>query len=560
MTDNQEVFLTKEEQLKEYLTCCVDFEYVCNTYFKIEDKRRGGNYPFELLDHQREVFNAYEDYTNVISNKYRQAGVTTLTCAYIAWKLNFFKNTKVAVIANTLDLAKQELFKKIMDFLNSLPDFLREGIEKDTEKYKIFDNGSQLLAKAASANFRGFSPNYLVCDELAFYDYGYEFYTAAKPTVSMGGKVFCISTPNGRSNIFYDIYDGARTKKNDFYPMELKWYHDRRLNKDLEWISGNDKVVEFDKEKQIELVKQGYKPTSAWYRNECKGLLDNKKRIAQELEGVFIGSGGTVIDDETIYKYEQKVSEPKEYEYFDKHFWIWKQPEPNKKYILASDVSLGAAEDYSTICIMDIETREQVAEYQGKVQPDVLGEIINIFGKKYNNAYVVVDVTGGIGISTVIKLIDLGYKNLHYSDVGEKNAKDRLKDFEKYDGRLPGFHIGKNRNELIFELEKAFRNEDVIVNSSRCISEVKTFIMINGRPDHSRSSHDDLIWALTMCIFVSQTAFGKINRGIEMTKNMINSWVVIDQHSLSQQNNADQETKPKNPNKNLDEFNTFFFM
>ena len=93
--DQDELIEEGNDLLQEYIKCSVDFEYTCKTYFKIEDKTRGGYYPFELLPHQREVFWNYEDYEKVITNKYRQSGITTLTCAYAAWKLVFFDHTKI---------------------------------------------------------------------------------------------------------------------------------------------------------------------------------------------------------------------------------------------------------------------------------------------------------------------------------------------------------------------------------------------------------------------------------------------------------------------------------
>ena len=68
-------------------------------------------------------------------------------------------------------------------------------------------------------------------------------------------------------------------------------------------------------------------------------------------------------------------------------------------------------ESSSTIEVIDFETREQVMEYQGKIPPDVLAEIVYNYGEKYK-AYVVVDITGGMGVTTVLKLVEMEYKNL----------------------------------------------------------------------------------------------------------------------------------------------------
>jgi hypothetical protein len=57
------------------------------------------------------------------------------------------------------------------------------------------------------------------------------------------------------------------------------------------------------------------------------------------------------------------------------------------------DVSRGDGEDASTI-VIDVTTMEQVMEY-GKIQPDLLAQIVEQYGDLYK-AYTVVDITGGM--------------------------------------------------------------------------------------------------------------------------------------------------------------------
>lgn len=522
------------EQQKEYIKCALDFSYYARTYLSIEDKTKGaGVYvPFELFPFQENIVDTYEKNDKVLTNKYRQAGITTLTCAYASWKLNFFPKTKIAVVANNLDLAKDELFTKIINFLDGLPDWLYTGIKdggKNTEKNKIFTNGSQIQARAAGKQgLRGYSPNFVIVDEVAFLEYGYEFWTSAGNSISTGGKVFFISTPNGRDRLFYEIYKGSRAKENDFFINEINWYEDERLNKDLKWVKGKDEIIEKDQNKFKELIIKGYKPTSSWFVKQCRTMNNDPKRIAQELEGKFVGSGGSVIEDEYI-SYQEKVNviEPISFAEENENMWIFKKPEEGKKYILTSDVSLGNADDFSTIQILDVETLEQVAEYQGKIPPDILGELIYKWATLYNNAYVVVDITGGYGVTTVLKLRELEYKNLHYSNVKSNTYKDRMDGLENYDKQFPGFVVGENRTWVIESLCRAMRENNIIIRSARSIIEFGTFIYVNNRPDHARGSHDDLLFALAMAVYVIESSFNQINKNIEMTKAMLSSWKVV---------------------------------
>ena len=55
---------------------------------------------------------------------------------------------------------------------------------------------------------------------------------------------------------------------------------------------------------------------------------------------------------------------------------------------------------------------------------------------------------------------------------------------------------------------------------------MNTFVFKNGRPDHMKGYHDDLLMAIAMCCFVSQTSFKDLEKNKGQAKAMIDSWVV----------------------------------
>jgi hypothetical protein len=83
--------------------------------------------------------------------------------------------------------------------------------------------------------------------------------------------------------------------------------------------------------------------------------------------------------------------------------WIWKEPVIGHKYIMGVDVSRGDSEDYSTFQIYDFDDREQVAEYQGKVAPDIYADMLLQTGKEYNKALLVVE-NNNIGYNVLEKI------------------------------------------------------------------------------------------------------------------------------------------------------------
>ena len=47
---------------------------------------------------------------------------------------------------------------------------------------------------------------------------------------------------------------------------------------------------------------------------------------------------------------------------------------------------------------------------------------------------------------------------------------------------------------------------------------------VNGRPDHQKGQHDDLIMAMAMAIYVGESSFTKLEKSTEQAKAMIESW------------------------------------
>ena len=570
--------MNRAEQLQIFARCLGDPIYAVETFLKTFDLTQKGMVPFKLFYKQKEVIKSYEKYNRNLVTKPRQAGVSTTTAAYIAVKTAFGDPDnphKVLILANKQTLA-QEFLKKVKDFLDQIPYWvwgLDEGedyLEINSKGHiKLKSNGCEIRALATSKDaLRGFTPTFLVMDEAAFIDNGSEVFGAALASLGTGGKIALISTPNGMDPLYYKTYDKSKTGENNFNVVEMKWYQDVRYNRNLYWVRGDekeeqircktldrtrlrweylDKIYETD-ESTIDyyevMIKDGWKPLSPWYEEMAADMGDTKK-IAQELDVSFIGSGGNVIDDEYItYHEENFVSEPKFSAEAEKAMWIWKKPEVGHKYIMGVDVSRGDGKDSSTIVILDFENLEQVAEFKYKLAPDMLAEIVYKYGNMYN-AYTIVDITGGMGVATVLKLLEMDYKHLHYDDpksrkLSEKYAKTVYKEGDK----VPGFNVGNTRLQLVSEFEEHIRENKTIIRSHRLISELRTFVYKNGRPDHMEGYHDDIIMAYAMCIFIVQTSFKKLEMVEKQTKAMLESWVNVSKNSVKPLLNQTQHVNP----------------
>lgn len=185
------------------------------------------------------------------------------------------------------------------------------------------------------------------------------------------------------------------------------------------------------------------------------------------------------------------------------------------------DVSRGDSEDFSSINIIDFDEREQVAEYVGKIPPDDLALIAYKWGTLYN-AFIVTDITGGMGVATSRKLQELNYKNLYVEGTNTQNIWEvNNKGIEK----IPGINFNNKRTQIVASFEEQLR-KDFIIRSSRLLNELNTFVYINGRPDHMKGAHDDSIMSIAIAMYAGDISFNQLTKNDSLNKVMIDSWVM----------------------------------
>lgn len=565
--------LTSQQILTEYKKCYSDKSriYMIENYLTTFDATQSETVPFKLFPKQKELVAAFGKYPRNITTKPRQAGISTTTSAFIACEIALTQKGKpetVLIVANRLDLSKLDL-KKIKEFLDQIPRWFWGSEyygtpEKEAKTiYKLANqtqielfNGCIVVAISSGENAaRGVSAvSWLIFDEAAFIEKGKNVYSQAAATTATGGRIVMISTPNGKDELYYDIYNKAKKEENDFHLVELKWFQDPRYNKNLRWekliketgkvdiiiedIISKDGSIEYNAEYWESMESQGYKPSSPWYVKMCNTFNQDKQKIAQELDVSFLGSAGTVVDIDVI-EFHKKINN-RDYLYKDVFYeeaWIFNEPIEGHRYVMPIDVSTGSGDDSSSIHILDIDAIddeglpciEQVFEYQGKLQGDILGVLADQYGRAYGNALAVIDCVGSSGDACALTMQSLGYPNLYYDDANLKNITSENPKLTQVNDekRMPGFRAGYLRQQMIMNLEKMLRFNEIRPRSKRFTAELDTFIWKNGRPDHQSGFHDDTITSMAMGLFIYQFSIKRLEtvkeKNIAMLKSMISA-------------------------------------
>ena len=400
----------------------------------------------------------------------------------------------------------------------------------------------------------------MIFDEAAFIENGKDVYASALPTVSTGGHIIMISTPNGKDQLYYETCRKARLKGssdwNNFELVEMKWYQDPRYNKFLEWYRKNDKTgetdiepedyidkdgnIEYTPEKWFQREKDGWKPRSNWYIKMCQQFNNDEQKIAQELDVSFLGSASNVVAPEYIEMQQRlNVREP-DSSYRDplsEDTWVWKMPIEGHRYLMSIDCSRGDAADRTALEVIDLDgidedgkpCIEQVLEYHGKKTGDDVGEMAFHYGKMYGNAFTIIDCIGGTGDACILTMMRLGYTNLYYDDPNLKTytiQREASSLGTTADGKLPGFHSSSVRFQMLTNFAHMVKTNAFKIRSKRVISELDTWIYKGeaGRIDHMDGCHDDTLTCIAMALFVMQFSLEKMEKAKQADAAILSAW------------------------------------
>tara|TARA_Y100000310_G_scaffold343339_1_gene450496 strand:+ start:1039 stop:2625 length:1587 start_codon:yes stop_codon:yes gene_type:complete len=483
--------ISKSEIKKEITKCGKDPVYFLNNYAKISHPDRG-LIPFKTYEFQTELLNSFNDHRFNIILKARQLGISTITAGYIAWLMLFRREKNILVVATKFSTAAN-LVKKVKALIKNMPEWIKiSEISVDNRTAFELTNGSQIKASTTSADAgRSEALSLLVVDEAAHVPELEDMWRALYPTLSTGGRCIALSTPNGVGNWFHQNYIDAEEGRNGFFTTKLPW--DVHPERDLEW-----------------------------FEKETKNM--SRRDIAQELQCNFNMSGETVIHPEDIEKMLTIVADPKHRTGFDRNYHIWEEYCPGLEYLLVADVARGDGKDYSVFHVIKISTMEVVAEYQGKPNIDMFANLLNSVGREYGDCMLVVE-NNNIGFSVLEKLIEAEYPNIYHSIKSTHEYVDQL-GAEGKNSAVPGFTTSsKTRPLIVAKLEEFIRNGAVTIYSSRTVSELKTFVWNNGKPQAMRSYNDDLVMSLAIACWVRDTVITASKRDARYAKAMLDSMI-----------------------------------
>jgi hypothetical protein len=456
--------------------------------------------------------------------KSRQLGFSTLITLWILDETLFKPNKEALAIAHVKEGMTDIFDKKAKFAIMNFPDEIKGIFDfKTNSKTKLtiqFADGSQSTFGVALSGRSG-TYQYVHISEYAklskmFPQRAEEVMTGTLPAVPMDGYVFMESTAEGASGSYYDTYMDALDAKSrgtealfkvQFYPHFYNWtWDDMELDNITEVIPvsamqrGNIDWESYQQQHSLTDKEMTY------YYMRWLSLKKDVERLNQEYpttaDEAFISTGKPYFDQKKILECKMMVQEP---EYFDVigrevvdvyagPLMVWKKPQPKRAYVIGGDTAEGLHNgDYSTLTVIDVETREIQAIYKSQIPPDEFYEVCIAVGNWYNNALLAVEVNkDGLWVNN--ELERNGYTNLYY--------RQRIDDVTKQVAQTFGWRTDRqSRDSMLTELRSVFT--DVAFTQAPLLDEMISFVRnARGKPEAVLGKHDDVIMATAIAYMV----------------------------------------------------------
>lgn len=497
-----------------------DFEQFASRCLRIKTKE-GKIVPFVLNDAQkrfsRMVFELLRKGkpVRIIILKARQMGFSTVTEAIIYY-LTSTQEAKNSFIVAQDSKASDNLFEMFKTYYENVPQLYKPMRKRNNSRKLTFENPtalesqrqknpglkSQITVDSAEANVlaRSGTIHYAHISELAWWPENKKskHMLALMNSLSDAAGTLCIieSTANGIGEHYQQMWEKAENKENDFIPLFFAWHEFPTYREEFE---SQEEMLEFAEslseeakflQRRFNLQLEQLKWRESTIRNKCDGDV---KLFQQEYpsfpEEAFLVSGRAIFDQRKIQEGMMNAPEPIREE-LDGAVLIWAEPEEGELYDMGADVAEGLDDkdtDSSTFCIFKRSTGEQVAELQIKAEPYEFAELLNEYGRMYNNALLGVE-RNNHGHAVLLALIQIfDYPNLYeHKDYDQKGNAERR----------PGWPTtSKTRSILVEEYRQAYANDEIPIKSRRLYGEMRTFVKKNGKAQHQAGCHDDILFA-----------------------------------------------------------------
>jgi hypothetical protein len=432
----------------------------------------GGVIDFQLWPHIKDVIKRLLTKKLIVILKSRQVGISWLLAAYSLW-YTLFKYGGYVMLFSKGESEAIELLSKCKKIYNHLPDYLRlQGKGGDSLTELSFPSMASANKAFAATETGGisYSGSVIIDDEWLQHPYASRNYLQAKPCIDMGAQFIGVFTidKTRMSEIAVQVFVDALSNKNGFDPYFIPYM--ARPGRDEEWY---------------ERTRNSIPDSDLMGLTPDLYMLSNYPRSIEEaLRTIGAAAAFDHVSLDTMSDGAKTALSPDWYKANVPELdWnvikIYQPFSFGQYYVSASDNSHGIGKDYSAFGIMNVKTGVIVADIlRNDLPPSDFAYHIFQVEKYYHNPKFFPE-DNDCGMVVIEKLQEMGFRSFGFQD--EKRTK-------------PGFHTGKNRDEVYTKLVPAINNLQITTPNVHGISQLRDLIRnieSGGRIEAAKGKHDD---------------------------------------------------------------------
>lgn len=494
---------------------------------KIETKFQGVQ-PFKLNWAQQALCDVVdrkiEDQkpVRVIVLKARQIGISTVTEGLIFNWAFLFPRSRGLIIAHEMDSSEHLLNMTNLFWDTSL--YKKMYFPKyKSRKHLSWNNESSIRVTTAGNKKagRGRTIHSLHASEVAFWDDPAMSMLALRQTIpNAPGTFICLeSTANGVGDYFWETWNAAIAKENEFVPLFFPWHKHPEYTAEyvgLDYVS----LSNLDAEERILRAIGIDDSRLAWRRWAIKNLCRNDihsfhQEYPSTPDEAFISTGTNVFPVGKLRGIYHPEGGERGYLVRDGanvrfvageegDLVIYRHPNNDTdwgKYFVAGDPTHTTTHDYACIQVINRRTFEQVAMWRGRSDPGTFAEEVAKVGAYYNYAPLTVEVDGP-GYYTIGRLVQMDYPHLWRNRFPDKSP-GKINDTYGWSTTV------KRKEWAVGHLLKLVIDGDLTIHDATTFNEMITFIKHpNGEYGNAQGEgrgHDDTVMALAIASICSST-------------------------------------------------------
>jgi hypothetical protein len=204
---------------------------------------------------------------------------------------------------------------------------------------------------------------------------------------------------------------------------------------------------------------------------------------------------------------------------------IFREPEPHKAYIIVVDVSRGQHLDYSAFLVFDVTEAPYkiVAKYRcNNIPPMVYPNIIHHIAKKYNEAYVLVEINDAGGQVADILNIELEYENMFFTNKSRLKGNQPETIGASRDIAHPGIRTDKRTRRIGCEAFKALiESNQLVINDYDLILEISTFTLKKDKYQADDGHNDDLVMCCVLFSWLTTQTYFKDLTNVDIRQRVL---------------------------------------